>query len=206
MTSAIVSRAGAKAHGAFAEQIETLLGEVDIPKYLAYPDTGMGLLSNVICANPLTSAEKEIWEFAKRVSVEAKFGYVYILKGTHDKVLRHKIGKANDLKDRIRTFSVKLLFDIEILASFYVNSPIRFESALHAQMKQKRIAGEWFDLNENDIYNLCAVGMAQESSDMADCLTQELNRMNKASAMPDAEYIEYLESVLVMNQIKFEGR
>ncbi len=193
---------------AFDGQCKYLMDAVNVAAYLKFPDQGMGLLRNVLYSNPNMEApvDAEMRKFADAAARVDKFGHVYIIEGTHKGITRHKIGKANDLKDRIKTFSVKIPFDIKVVASFYVIDPLQFESALHDIMRHKRIAGEWFDLEQQDVYGLCATGMARESLDMANCITRELKKAREPAKISDSDYIDYLESVLVMNGIDFKSR
>jgi hypothetical protein len=139
----------------------------------------------------------------KQIARDNRFGYVYIIEGTHEGVTKHKIGKANNLRDRVSTFNVKLPFDIRVVASFYVLNAREFEGELHTFMKAKRIAGEWFDLTPDDIRRLCLLGVSREARDLSRSMDKILDAVNRKRLMPDAEYIEYLESLLVIRNIPF---
>jgi len=75
-------------------------------------------------------------------------GYVYLLK-TYDGL--YKIGRTVDPDNRLRTFSVKLPFPVEY--EYLIRCKDRFETerALHQQFSHKRVNGEWFRLDQNDI-------------------------------------------------------
>lgn len=139
----------------------------------------------------------------RQMTRESRFGYVYIIEGTHEGITKHKIGKANNLRDRVATFNVKLPFDIRVVASFYVQNAREFEGELHAFMKAKRIAGEWFDLTPEDLRKLCFLGVSREARDLSRIMDRTLDLVTQKRLMPDAEYIEYLEALLVIRNIPF---
>lgn len=139
-----------------------------------------------------------------------KFNYVYIIEGTHKGVSRYKIGKANDIKDRISRFEVKIPFDIKLICSFRVKDAISFESELHRVFAEKRLSGEWFDLNTKDFKKIFELGINKEVKDYfksLDRLSAEYKvKLKKERWCSDREYIRYLESVLVFNNVKFDSR
>lgn len=94
-----------------------------------------------------------------------KFNYVYIIEGTHKGVSRYKIGKANDIKDRISRFEVKIPFDINLICSFRVKDAISFESELHRVFAEKRLSGEWFNLDREDFKKIFKLGINKEVKD-----------------------------------------
>lgn len=176
----------------------------DITSVLALPEGGFGLTMAMLEHSVAGTADEE-WlpAYVKGLAQAHKFGYVYIIEGTHNGVTRHKIGKANNLRDRVKTFNVKLPFDIKVVASFYVRNAFDLESELHERMRDVRIAGEWFNLPPDLLHNLCLRGMAREMRDIGVMMQADVARMNKGREMRDGEYIEYLESILVMHNIQF---
>lgn len=139
-----------------------------------------------------------------------KFNYVYIIQGTHKGVSRYKIGKANDIKDRLSRFEVKIPFDISLICSFRVKDALSFESELHRLLSEKRLSGEWFDLDTEDFKTIFKLGIKKEVKDYfksIDRLSAEYKaKLKKERWCSDKEYIRYLESVLVFNNIKFDNR
>jgi hypothetical protein len=77
-------------------------------------------------------------------------GYIYVLRSKYG----FKIGKTVNLKDRTRLFEVKLPFKFEIELSDYVDNYSKVEADLHRRYAAKRLEGEWFDLDDNDIDNI----------------------------------------------------
>lgn len=183
------------------------LQNLNIAALLDLPESGHGLALGAMQHHASASSDN-VWllDYMKRVGRQAKFGFVYIIEGSHKGVLKHKIGKANNLSDRVRTFNVKLPFDIKVVASFYVRNPLEFESELHGVMRANRIAGEWFDLTTAEIHYLCLLGMARETHDMSKAMLADLDDMNREPLMPDREYIDYLESMLVIHNIQFSRK
>lgn len=140
----------------------------------------------------------------------AKFGYVYLIEGTHKGVSRYKIGKANSIKERLSRFEVKIPFDVDLFFSFRVKNALAFEAELHRHFSKKRLSGEWFDLSISDLQELLILGMSKETHDYNSELTsfieQRRAERKRSKWVNDREYIRYLESVLVFNKIEFENR
>ncbi|WP_052520314.1 GIY-YIG nuclease family protein [Aneurinibacillus migulanus] len=65
-----------------------------------------------------------------------------------------KIGSTKKLDQRIMQFGVKLPFDIKIIHILYSENGGDTEKLLHMHFKKKRLNGEWFSLNQEDISNI----------------------------------------------------
>ena len=143
-------------------------------------------------------------------STIAGFNYVYLISGTHNGITRYKIGKANNVDDRVKMFNIKVPFDIDLIRTFKVKDALSFESKLHKEYHHKRLSGEWFDLSEKDIMEISTIGMKKESEDIM-LLTKENiikieNEKRKNLYSNDKQYISYLESILVFQNIDFLAR
>ena len=145
-------------------------------------------------------------QYFLEIANKNKFGYVYIIKGTHKGFESYIIGKADSLLDRLKRFEVKIPFDIELVMSFYVSNPLNLESYFHTKFAHKRQAGEWFDLNKVDLAKIMKDGLIRESDDMNIAIQKDINNLKKTRYENDKEYIEYLETILIMNNIKFIAR
>lgn len=75
-------------------------------------------------------------------------GYVYLLKSENG---HYKIGKAKNPDNRLKTFTVKLPFKVEYICTIQTVDMGELEAALHEQYETKRIDGEWFNLEPEDI-------------------------------------------------------
>lgn len=82
--------------------------------------------------------------------LNSRKGYVYVLAAIHDPTI-FKIGRTNNPKDRLRTFSVKLPFDVEYLHTIQTDDMYALESKLHRRFASKRVNGEWFKLSADDL-------------------------------------------------------
>lgn len=176
-----------------------------IGRAIEAPCTERGLIWSAIDEHQDKPPEwDELLWIAEAIQKEEKWGYVYVIRGTHGGVERMKIGKANDLSDRLRLFAVKLPFDIETVSAFYVPEPLRTERELHLRMSEYRVSGEWFDLDAARLKQVQWAGFAAESEGWAACLERVAAEYDKSKRLPDSEYIEYLEALLAMNQITFQ--
>lgn len=173
---------------------------------LSLPFVGKGATWDAI--NAYLGHETHEWgdllTLVEGIQREEGWGYVYVIKGTHSGVERMKIGKANDLQDRLKMFNVKIPFDIETVAAFYVPQPLRIERSLHVMMGDARLSGEWFDLTPSQLQKVKLAGFAAEQDGWSGCWERVAAAYRENKRMPDAEYIEYLELLLAMSNIPFQ--
>lgn len=94
------------------------------------------------------------WEQPRPITIEQKSqkraGYVYLVRGETNPIT-YKIGFTKDIKNRIKTFSVKLPFPIEFVCAIKTDDMIVLETELHKRFADKRLDGEWFDLSSEDV-------------------------------------------------------
>ena len=86
-----------------------------------------------------------------------------------------------------------------MILSCYVRNPLNFEKKLHNKFKHKRLAGEWFDLNKQDIKMIFAEFVREE----LDSFKINYSLFEEEQIDKD-DYIEYLESLIAMHGIKVE--
>lgn len=72
--------------------------------------------------------------------------YIYIAKANNN----HKIGYTKSLTRRLRQMKTAN-HSIEIIHTIPVLNGRVVEKKLHAYFFDKRISGEWYDLNENEV-------------------------------------------------------
>jgi len=90
--------------------------------------------------------KKQAW--AKTRKTSKRVGYVYILRSSSG---YYKIGRTKNPDDRLKTFSVKLPFEVEYEHVIATDDMVELEKAFHMLFEKKRVEGEWFDLNAEDI-------------------------------------------------------
>lgn len=73
---------------------------------------------------------------------------VYIIK-TSKRL--YKIGKTQDLKSRISGYHTHLPIVFRVVRQFLASNMDELEEALHIVFQHKRIKGEWFELNDDDL-------------------------------------------------------
>lgn len=82
-------------------------------------------------------------------------GFVYLLRSSSG---YYKIGRTKDPNDRIATFAVKLPFEVEYEHIISCSDMMEMERSLHARYADRRVNGEWFDLNAEDIAYIKSIG------------------------------------------------
>lgn len=78
----------------------------------------------------------------------ARPGYVYLIRSETG---YYKIGRTTDPDDRILTFSVKLPFEVEYDCLIRSPDHAAMETTLHNRFAHKRVNGEWFALDADDV-------------------------------------------------------
>jgi len=86
-------------------------------------------------------------EVVGNASSGAKAGVVYVLKSAYG----YKVGRTKNVPDRMRAFGVKLPFMYTIPLCAWFDDCHEAEHRYHRIFECKRINGEWFDLDENDL-------------------------------------------------------
>lgn len=81
-----------------------------------------------------------------------KSGYVYILNEING--VHYKIGRTKNPSDRLRTFEIKLPFEIEYDLLIQTNDMYDLEKTLHTRFADKRVDGEWFKLTTVDLQQI----------------------------------------------------
>ena len=77
-----------------------------------------------------------------------KPGFVYLLQSP---TRAYKIGRTKSPENRIKTFGIKLPFEIEYVALIKTHDMNTLENQLHSRFETKRVNGEWFALDQEDI-------------------------------------------------------
>src|SRR5207253_1556548 len=89
-----------------------------------------------------------------KAKTKTSAGYVYLVKSP---VGYFKIGRSKNPDDRVKTFGVKLPFDVEILHTIKCDDYHTAESFLHKKYADKRSGGEWFDLTPEDVEEIKSI-------------------------------------------------
>jgi hypothetical protein len=72
----------------------------------------------------------------------------------------HKIGIANDMRNRLAQLSTGNPFDLEVMALYGFDNAAPVEAAIHQRFSKIRRRGEWFEMGEKDIsdfHNICSM-------------------------------------------------
>lgn len=75
-------------------------------------------------------------------------GYVYLIQSPSG---AYKIGRSKNPENRLKTFGVKLPFEVEYIAIIRTSDMYALESDLHIRYSDKRVNGEWFALAPADV-------------------------------------------------------
>lgn len=110
-------------------------------------------------------AKTENWQkgvLLKNGNIKPKFnnqeqqdGFLYVVSfiDTSNKVF-YKIGIAKDHRSRLATHQTSIPFHLKIELICYVENMRDNEKELHELFKEKRIRGEWFSLDKEDIISI----------------------------------------------------
>ncbi len=75
-------------------------------------------------------------------------GYVYVVSNCSG---HYKIGRTNNVESRIRAIQTSNPSSIELIVYFHSDDNVSLEKELHCLFSSKRVNGEWFMLDNNDI-------------------------------------------------------
>lgn len=100
--------------------------------------------------NEHDKAEATIKEL-KRLLNSKIGGYVYLIKSASG---YWKIGKTINPDDRMKTFSVKLPFEVEYEHIIPCQNHHMAEDSLHLKYATKRVNGEWFNLEDWEVEDI----------------------------------------------------
>lgn len=78
-------------------------------------------------------------------------GYVYLVQSPTGS---YKIGRTKDPDNRMKTFSVKLPFEVDYVCLLETADMYALERDLHRKFASKRINGEWFMLAPADVAHI----------------------------------------------------
>jgi len=105
----------------------------------------------------LKDQEKQ-WEQSKKT----KTGYVYLLHAPS--LDAYKIGKAKDVDARIKAFSIEMPMEIQCVFTAKSSEYDVDEKKLHKLFEEKRLIGEWFRLDNDDVNCIKNYSFAKEAN------------------------------------------
>jgi len=76
-----------------------------------------------------------------------KYSYVYLIRAYR----WHKIGRTRDITARLLTLKTLPPFELELLHLIECDDSVTPERLLHQHFKDKRVRGEWFLLEDDDV-------------------------------------------------------
>lgn len=86
--------------------------------------------------------ELESTEFAKR------YGFIYVVGCAEG---FYKIGRCRYIDERIKQLRIQLPFKIDVIHMLFVTDPAAEERRIHGIFREKRVNGEWFKLDADDL-------------------------------------------------------
>lgn len=117
-------------------------------------------------------------------------GYVYVVKNESNKF---KIGYTrSSIEKRIASLQTASNELIELFFYFIKEEPDVFEKELHSIFSEKRIRGEWFELDDNDIKKIAIMdGVKELSSNLYGVRWMQINQecIEKLAARKDIEKV-----------------
>lgn len=132
-------------------QLEDFDFAVEQDIYCFKAKNGDGILKWFIIKNWSKPREvkfvQDILELDDNISYNKNQGFVYFIQSEFG----IKIGQTKHLNIRMNVFNVKLPFKTTLLCFVLDENYKNIETMLHNFFKNRRINGEWFDINENNI-------------------------------------------------------
>lgn len=94
-------------------------------------------------------------------------GWIYVLECPQ--LAAFKIGKTTNLRKRVKTLRIQLPFPVSVRGVIPTPDINWLESEIHSDLAAKRLNGEWFSLNNNDLgylQSIAAIGFASCPDEM----------------------------------------
>jgi len=85
---------------------------------------------------------------------DKKYRYVYLMKSENNK---YKIGITNNLEERLRTIRKFVPYEVSVVHYFYTSFAYRVERSLHEKYASVRDVGEWFNLSDEHVKEICSM-------------------------------------------------
>ena len=88
-----------------------------------------------------------------------KCSFVYVIKTPYSE-FGYKVGKSDNPVNRGQAIGLTLPFETELIKTFIIDSgreALAIEAAIHEYFKYKKIRGEWFNLNDNDLQEMSEI-------------------------------------------------
>lgn len=121
------------------------LPNIHIKPLQKYYEIGERLLSQTV--HPMVDTDRKIIEATLKILRPCE-GYVYLVQSVSG---HYKIGRTRNVDNRLRTFNVKLPFEIELTHVINSYDMVDAERILHARYAHRRVNGEWFALSPDDV-------------------------------------------------------
>lgn len=82
-------------------------------------------------------------------------GFIYLVsaKGAN----RYKIGLTTNIERRFKRLEQQAPFPLVLIHFFATSDCLTSESALHQRFASSRVHGEWFELTDEDVKEICAI-------------------------------------------------
>jgi len=89
-------------------------------------------------------------ESKKQKLKEKVSGYIYVIESTG----LYKIGRTLNIQSRMKTYVTENPHPTKLIIDAQVNDYESVEKTLHKTFKNKRVRGEWFNLNKKDLIEI----------------------------------------------------
>lgn len=90
-----------------------------------------------------------------RVGRQYRPGYVYVLLADNN---LYKIGRSSKINTRIKQLKTKLPYELVLISYIWAHDHVGLEEELHKEYANKRVRGEWFRLDKDDVEYLKELG------------------------------------------------
>ena len=155
-------------HVKYDFQLIFKVNSVDCPNQLGYYSISLNETEGqkILCSLPETEASKLQAHILQDIHNNQKCplsplllpteqahkqeGFVYIIETQGV----YKIGRASNLESRVKKYQTENPYPITLIASAFIFDCVSYEKRLHKKFAHKKLRGEWFKLNDNDLDSL----------------------------------------------------
>jgi len=121
--------------------------------------------------------------------------YIYLIKSKYSYTEVYKIGIANNPQVRLAQLQTGNPYELEIVSCYGFNDAGIVEKSLHQAYKEKRLIGEWFELNYEQV----------EQFDVICSLLRGIPaEFEESFPIDEIEYEDEAQSPVIADEIKFD--
>jgi hypothetical protein len=122
--------------------------------------------------------------------VTTKTGFVYFFLDIGTKLVKIGYTNSESVNSRYASFKMHSPYGSKILGTIWSEDAIKLEKDLHTMFAEKRIGGEYFNIQEKDV-NYCVDKFSKSNNDIDDICVKIKSHLSRLIETNTEEYIVF---------------